>query len=196
MLFDFSWLRRLFNHYSGINPSQYFFNDLGLIFYFTEPGSVFFTNPISFHDEVCFFPVWILVFTHWMLYSILTDHIYHIDFVNSNKPNLFTNILIFCRYRIITAAYASLLNHTSSSDLWDSDSPKSFWITNLFSNYVKNIILSSLGYSSSKDLKSLSDFSFFEEKGIENLILNKYDIYSKSLFTGSISIYYHYKVNY
>ncbi len=59
-------LNGLFNYYFGIQmyPSEYFLNDLGIIFYFTEPGSVFFTNLITFHDEVCFFPVWILVFTY------------------------------------------------------------------------------------------------------------------------------------
>src|SRR5688500_10288197 len=131
-----------------MHPSEYFLNDLGIIFYFTEPGSVFFTNLISFHDEVCFFPVWILVFTYCMLYSILIDHIYHIDFIKLNKPNLLTNILIFFRHSFITASQGLLLNHMNSKD---------YWITNIFSDCIKNIILSGFGYASSKDLKSISD---------------------------------------
>ena len=55
------------------------------IFYFTEPGSVFFTNLIFLHDEICFFLIWILTFTYWMLYNILKDHIYSINSIINNS---------------------------------------------------------------------------------------------------------------
>lgn len=107
-----------------------------------------------------------------MLYSILIDHIYHIDFVKYNKYNVLTNILIFCRHRLIIAVYYLLLNEIIPLLQKHSvhlDSPKYFWLINLFSNYIKNIILYSLGCQTSKDFKSINDFSFFEEKGLENL---------------------------
>ncbi len=104
-----------------------------------------------------------------MLYSIIIDHIYHIDFVKLNKVNIFTNIMKFLRHGVITASQGLLLNNMNN---------------NLLSDSIKKIILSSFGYTSSKDLKSLSDFSYYEEK----LILEDYDIKSKSLFTGTSNI--------
>jgi hypothetical protein len=49
---------------------------------------------------------------------------------------------------------------------------------------MKKSILYLAGAQFSKNFQSLNDFSFFEEKDIEKLILNKYDINTKLLFSG------------
>lgn len=176
-------------YYFGINLVC--INDLGILFYFVEPGCVFFTNLIFFHDEVCLFLVWILVFTYWMLYCILIDHIYFIkpskfNVLNDNG-NSFIFYLMLCFttwYNFIFSIYSFILNNLNI-ELYNSHyNPITFRILNIFFNFIKTSLLVTLGSQSPKNFKNIDDFTFFEEKSIQKVILNKYDINTKLLFSG------------
>lgn len=68
-ILNYYFLSNVFYHITCLN-------DLASLFYFTDPGSVFFTNITIFHDEVCFYLLFIIILKYGMLYSILSDHIY------------------------------------------------------------------------------------------------------------------------
>lgn len=90
----------MLNYFFGLDN----FSQISIIIYFIEPASVFFTNLIYFHDEVCIFLVYILIFTYWMLYSILNDHIYQI-------PKSFVNSLVFSSpYSVLVDECLSIYN--------------------------------------------------------------------------------------
>jgi len=180
-----------FSYYFSLDLCS--FNDIGELFYFTDPGCVFFTNLIFFHDEVCFFSVWILVFTYWMLYSILIDHIYYI------KPSKFNVVDPNCTYvdvimtfynswySSIISFYSLILNNLSIEPSNYYYNNFFFWVINNFFNIIKNSILYTLGRLSSKNFKNIDDFYFFEEKSIQKSLLNRFDLNSKLLFSGSNS---------
>lgn len=166
-------------------------NDLGAIFYFTEPGSVFFSNLISFHDEVCFFLVWILVFTYWMLYSILVDHTYfikptklHVSFSYLVLP---IKYIIFFYTKCFTSIIISSITYLNSSNNGFYSPTLINLIQNKILTFIKKSVLSFLGLQYSNNIKNIDDFSFFEEKSVHKALLHNFDIKSKLLFSGTNS---------
>lgn len=165
-----------------------FFNDLGKLFYFAEPGSVFFTNIIFFHDEVCFFLILILVFTYWMLYVILFDHIYYSEDSLFNIYHDRDNILcIFYDFVINYSYYYYYIILFLSKKLIDITSKPFNFSKEHHLFYLHSNILYILGLESSSSFKTIDDFSFFDDTNSNNLLLNNYDIHKKFLFSGTNS---------
>lgn len=157
-----------------ISSYQYYY-----VFYFTDPGCTFFANLTFFHDEVCFFLVWILVFTYWMLYSILVDHTYYI---NNTKygTSLFSTIDKFnpIKFNLYIISLFKLIFNFLNTNSYYSESN--------ISTYLKKFLLAILGNQSNNFAKNYNDISFFESNS-QSSILDTYEYSSKVIFSGTNS---------
>jgi cytochrome c oxidase subunit 2 len=196
---------------TAINPFLYYFlgidnfSQLSIVIYFVEPASVFFTNLIYFHDEVCIFLVYILVFTYWMLYIILDDHIYTVSAknkelsigltsiiskINIDTYNTFTirffiflyNILFYIKDMEQSYFFKKIENYLISLNHPKAD--KLIYYLYCFTYFIKVIFFSIFGFQSASNLKFTSKFLFFKENNLFSLFENHYNVNNKLLFSG------------